>query len=222
MKLFRFRYSPFARKVQTLLDLLGLPYELSEVAYGDRNELATLTGGYVYVPVLVDDDGTVVTESRDICAHLLARPEAQWLVPSPLEGPVWAYADFADGPLEDILFRYASPDVRDSWPSASDRALYNMNKERKFGAGCIDQWQRDRELLAERARRLLAPSFSTLRKQPFLFGREPTLADAALHGQSLMLREARPALLTALAPELEEHARRMDAFLRSERYQRTA
>jgi len=61
------RYSPSARKVQRLLDLLGARYDLVEVPFGQRDELARLTGGYVYVPVLVDDDGKVVVESCDIC-----------------------------------------------------------------------------------------------------------------------------------------------------------
>lgn len=213
MKLYRFRHSPFARKVQTLLDLLQRSYEVVEVQYGERNALAALTGGYVYVPVLVDDDGAVLTESRDISAHLLAAPDATWLAPSPLEGPVWAYADFADNVLEDITFRIGSPDTRASWPTASDRALYVMNKERKFGAGCIDQWLRDRDQL--RARRLLLPSFTTLRQQKFLFGERPTLADAALYGQAIMLREADPTLVARVAPELADHAERMDTYLRS-------
>jgi glutathione S-transferase len=215
MKLYRFRHSPFARKVQTLLDLLQRRYEVVEVQYGERNELAKLTNGYVYVPVLVDDDGTVLTESRDISAHLLSAPDAKWLVPSPLEGPVWAYADFADNVLEDITFRIGSPSTRESWPTASDRALYVMNKERKFGAGCIDQWLRDRDLLCARARRLLLPSFATLAQQRFLFGERPTLADAALYGQALMLREADPALVSRVAPELADHAERMETYLRS-------
>src|SRR5215831_18277783 len=107
MKLYRLRYSPYARKVQMLLDLVPLEYELVEVNYGDRNELARLTGGYIYVPVLVDDAGKVLVESRVICDALLSRPEAKRLVPSPFEGPIWAYHDFVDGPLEDILFRIA-------------------------------------------------------------------------------------------------------------------
>ena len=213
MKLYRFRHSPFARKVQTVLDLLGLKYEAVDVQYGERNELATLTNGYVYVPVLVEDDGRVLTESRDICEHLLAKPGADWLVPSPLEGPIWGYTDFIDGPVEDILFRVASPDTRHSWPTASDRALYTMNKERKFGAGCIDQWLRDRDLLIARARKLLTPSFRTLGQQTFLFGERPCLADAALHGQSLMLRAAQPELVGRVSPGLAEHAERMDRFL---------
>src|SRR5688500_10737044 len=132
MKLYRFRYSPYARKVQMLLDLLGQSYELIEVPYGDRNELAILTGGYIYVPVLVDDTGLVTVESRAICERLLEDGGAG-LVPPPLEGPIWGYHDFCDGPLEDVMFRIGSPHVRDAWPTAGERALYVLVKERKFG-----------------------------------------------------------------------------------------
>src|SRR3954465_6434039 len=98
MKLYRFRYSPYARKVQMLLDLLGAEYDLVEVSYTDRGELAELTGGYVQVPVLLTEEGRVLVESRVICEHLLAGPDGARLVPAPLEGPIWAYADFVDGP----------------------------------------------------------------------------------------------------------------------------
>lgn len=215
MELYRFRHSPFARKVQTVLDLLGVHYDAIDVRYTERDELAALTGGYVYVPVLVDDDGSVVVESRDICERLLARAGAQWLAPSPLQGPIWGYADFVDNVVEDVAFRIASPDVREQWPTPGERALYTMNKERKFGAGCIELWRREREPMMAKLRRLLAPSFATLQEQPFLFGERPSLADAALHGQSLMLHEADPELPARVAAPLAEHARRMQAWLAS-------
>src|SRR5579883_2365728 len=123
MKLYRFRYSPYARKVQMLLDLARARYDVVEVPYSDRNELASLTGGYIYVPVLVTDEGRVITESRDICEHLLQGEVGARLVPPPWEGPIWAYHDFCDGPLEDVMFRIGSPAVRDAWPTAGDRAL---------------------------------------------------------------------------------------------------
>jgi glutathione S-transferase len=194
-----------------LLDLLGHDYELVEVDYGQRNELAELTGGYIYVPVLVNDDGSVITDSRRICERLLTGAAAQQLVPSPLEGPIWAYADFCDGPLEDILFRIASPAVRESWPSAWERALYNLTKERKFGAGCVDAWLKDQPALLERGRQLLSPTLCTLEQQPFLFGARPTLADVALYGNLVMLREADPALLRSLSPGLPGYAQRLEA-----------
>src|SRR5687768_7312758 len=108
MKLYRFRHSPFARKVQTILDLMHAPYQVVDVQYGERNELAELTGGYVYVPVLVDDAGKAIIESREICRQLVTRPDGAFLVPSPLEGPIWGYSDFCDNVLEDITFRIAS------------------------------------------------------------------------------------------------------------------
>lgn len=210
MKLYRFDYSPYARKVQVLLQLLGRRHDLIDVPYGDRTELATLTGGYIYVPVLVDDDGTVVCDSRKICEHLLQGSAAGTLVPAPLEGPIWAYADWCDGPLEDVLFRIASPLIRDRWTSAHERALYVLVKERKFGAGCVDAWQRDREGLLARASSLLAPTARTLSAQPFLFGARPTLADAALHGQFAMLAAADPALPARLGAVFPAWIRRVD------------
>jgi len=217
MKLYRLNYSPYALKVQILLELLGERYEAIDVEYGDRRELAELTGGYIYVPVLVDDDGSVVTESRTICERLLARPGAERLVPKPFEGPIWAYADYCDGPLEDVLFRISTPVVRDRWANPFERALYVLIKERKFGAGCVDAWARDRANLLARARHLLAPTISTLGQQPFLFGDRPTLADCALYGNLAMLHAADPELVSALSEPLAAYRNRVASFAETTR-----
>jgi glutathione S-transferase len=211
MLLYRFRYSGYARKVQMLLDLLGQPYEAREVPYSDRRELARVTGGYIYVPVLVDDAGKVTVESRRICELLLAGEGGRRLVPAPLAGPIWAYSDFSDGPLEDVLFRLASPMIRDAWQDPGDRALYTLIKERKFGAGCVDQWQASQAELLQRGRHLLAPTLATLEAVPFVFGEAPTLADAALYGYLAMLHEAEPGLVARLAPPLRAFMSRLEA-----------
>jgi glutathione S-transferase len=213
MNLHGFRWSPYARKVQMVLDLMGEKYEWVEVPYSNRDELAKLTGGYIHVPVLADGSA-VITDSRTICERLVARPNGKPLVPSPLEGPIWAYSDFVDGPLEDVLFRIASPAVRDAWPSLGDRALYVIIKERKFGAGCVDAWERDRSQLIERARRLLAATLTTFSQRPFLFGDQPTLADASLYGNCKMLEEADAALLTRVAEPLVAFSRRLETHAR--------
>jgi glutathione S-transferase len=211
MKLYRFRYSPYARKVQMLLELAGHAYELVEVPYGDRTELTSVTGGYIYVPVLVTDDDRVIVESRDICEALLVGSMAARLVPSPLQGPIWAYADFCDGLLEDVLFRIASPAIRDAWERPSDRALYVLIKERKFGPGCVTAWERDCDALVAKAKHLLAPTLATLAERPFLFGERPTLADAALYGNCAMLEEAHPELLARVSKELGAFMRRVES-----------
>jgi glutathione S-transferase len=102
--------------------------------------------------------------------------------------------------------------VQRAWPTPGERALYTFIKERKFGAGCVDAWLRDRDALITRARRLLAPSLRTLAQRPFLFGDAPTLADAALLGNCLMLQESDRSLLPRIAPELVVYAERASAF----------
>lgn len=218
MELFKFAYSPYARKVQAVLDLMGVAYEAIEVPYGDRRQLVELTGGYLQVPVLVDDAGTVVTDSRKICEHLLVGEAARRLTPEPLEGPIWAYADFCDGPLEDVLFRIATPPLVAQKATPEDRALYIYIKERKFGSGCVERWAAERSLLLAQGSRLVAPTARTLAAQPFLFGTEPTLADAALYGNLAMLAGAKPDLpqqlggvFPAFMGRLEERATRTSA-----------
>lgn len=202
-KLYRFEYSCYARKVQCVLDLMGLAYQAIDVPFGDRTELAELTGGYIQVPVLVTDEGQVIKDSRNICLALTATPPGDWLVPENLAGPVWAYADWCDGPFEDVMFRIASPQIRNQFLRAADRALFTFIKERKFGIGCVENWEHDHNALIVRAREMMQPTLRTLAKQPFLFGNKPTLADAALFGQLAMLRVASPNLPGRIDPRFD-------------------
>lgn len=210
MKLYRFEYSCFARKAQMVLDLLGIKYDIIEVPFGDRTELVTLTNGYVQVPVLVDDTGKVTVDSRAICEAVLQGDRAEQLVPAPWQGPIWAYADWIDGPFEDVAFRIASPGIRRHFARAADAALFVFIKERKFGRGCVDEWERSAGQLIERARTMLTPTLATLSQRPFIFGDRPTLADAALYGQCAMLRRADVALPAMLTPVLGEWMGRVE------------
>lgn len=215
MKLFKFSYSPYARKVQAILDLSGLAYDAVEVPYGDRRELVSVTGGYLQVPVLVDDAAKVWTDSRTICERLLSGETAALLTPAPLEGPIWAYADFCDGPLEDILFRIATPLLVAKKATPEERALFVYIKERKFGPGCVERWHGERDQLMARGQQLLAPTLRTLSQTPFLFGSRPTLADAALYGNLIMLESASPTLPAQLGAPLPDYMKRLSELCRA-------
>lgn len=210
MKLYRLDYSPYARKVQMVLDLLGVEYECVDVPFGNRRELAEASGGYVMVPVLVDGRGEATVDSRAICEKLLCGAAAEKLVPSPFEGPIWAYADWCDSVLEDVLFRIASPLQRRRFADPWESALYVFVKERKFGRGCVDEWQRTHDELLARAAAMLAPSRRTLQRRPFLFGESPTLADAALYGNFAMLEACDAALPARLGEEFPAYLRRLE------------
>jgi glutathione S-transferase len=100
MRLHRLPYSCYARYVQAAIELAGVPCEIIDVPYGDREQLARLTSGYILVPVLERDDGSVLTDSRAIMVTLL-REDARLagLVPAADAGPIWAYADWANSTL---------------------------------------------------------------------------------------------------------------------------
>src|SRR5262249_19302127 len=115
------------------------------------------------------------------------------------------------------MFRIGSPSVRDAWGTENERALYVLVKERKFGAGCIDAWERDRDVLIAKARHLLEPTLQTLALRPFLFGDSPTLADAALYGHCKMLEEAEGGLLERISTDLVAFCRRVDATVATPR-----
>jgi len=223
MRLYRFEYSGYARFVQAAFDLAGVACELVDVPYGNRDELATLTGGYIQVPVLVTDGGDVVTDSRRIVAALV-RDDARFsaLVPTAEAGPIWAYVDWVASGFEDVAFRLAAPGLRYRFRSPSERALFVFVKERKFGAGCVAQWKRDADALFERLVELLAPTVTTLERRPFLFGASPCLADAALYGQLVMLDFGAPDRVAGLAPALMAWKRRFEARLGPAPYGRPA
>ncbi len=209
--LYRFAYSCYAWKVQAVLALRGDRTRIVDVPYGDRGELARLTGGYVHVPVLQLEDGTVLTESRRICEALVAEGAGLALVPAELAGPVWAFADWCDAVLEDVAFRIATPGIRDRFSSPWEKALFVLVKERKFGPGAVARWAAERDDLVARARSLLAPVAHTLSDRPFVFGGAPTLADAALYGQLALLSYADRGWPAWLPEAVTRYAERMAA-----------
>lgn len=223
MRLFRFPYSCYARYVQAAIELVGAPCDVVDVPYGDRDELARLTGGSIQVPVVVTDDGAVLTDSRRIMATLVARdPRFAGLMPAAEAGPIAAYVDWALGALEDVAFRLATPGLALRFGRPWERALFTFIKERRYGAGCVAGWDRDADLLAEQLAALLAPTVTTLRVRRFLFGDRPTLADAALYGQLVMLEFGAPDRVAALDPELLDWKRRLEAGLGAPPYGRPA
>jgi glutathione S-transferase len=71
MKLFTFATSPYARKVQMMLDYKGLAYEPIERCYSlDRNEDLRCVNERAEVPTLVLDDGSVIADSTIIGEYL--------------------------------------------------------------------------------------------------------------------------------------------------------
>lgn len=207
IKLYRFPYSCYALKVQYLLDALNLDYTPVDVPFAERSELVELTGGRVVVPAL-DHDGEVLVESRDICHYLLGLQE-HTLMPESLEALIWAYSDWCDSTLEDVLFRLASPGIQDRFETPFEKALFAFIKERKFGAGCVDAWRKDEVALVSRAQALLAPTLAAIHRHGFVAGEQLTFADISLLGHLAMVAYADPALVAVINDQLPDYMVRL-------------
>jgi maleylpyruvate isomerase len=69
VKLYRARFSTNVERVALALAHKGLSAESVWIEYSDRSPVEAVSGQGL-VPVLVDDDGTVVTESMDIVRYI--------------------------------------------------------------------------------------------------------------------------------------------------------
>jgi glutathione S-transferase len=69
MRLYRAPFSTNVERVALALAHKGLEVESVEISYADRSEVERVSG-QALVPVLVDDDGLVVSDSMQIVAHL--------------------------------------------------------------------------------------------------------------------------------------------------------
>lgn len=199
-KLFQFSYSPYAAKVRICLKLKDLAFEVVEVPYADRKQLVKVSGG-LSVPVLVDG-ANVIADSVRIVEWIDLSPG-----PSLRANPLSLVLEqWADGPLEDLAFRFACPGLEDRMGEEQGeeaRLLFRLIKERKYGTGAIAQWRSERLKWLEETRAALAPIASILENQPWVLdGDEPSVADAAIAGQVHMMECASPGLVETELPEL--------------------
>jgi maleylpyruvate isomerase len=81
LKLYRARFSTNVERVALALALKGLSVESVWIEYSDRSEVERVSGQPL-VPVLVEDDGTVLVESMDIVRHLDERHPERPLYPA--------------------------------------------------------------------------------------------------------------------------------------------
>jgi len=115
MKLFTFATSPYARKVQIMLDYKGIAYEPMERCYSlDRKEDLRCVNERAEVPTLVLDDGRVISDSTIIGEYLEdAFPHPALFPRHPYErARMRKIDDFCDRSFDSVLFGYFFGELR--------------------------------------------------------------------------------------------------------------
>ncbi|QLL13431.1 glutathione S-transferase family protein [Pseudomonas chlororaphis] len=157
IKLYNFPRSGHAHRVELMLSLLGLPFELVfvDLAKGEHKQAAFLAlNSFGQVPV-IDDQGVVLADSNAILVYLAQKyGQGRWLPSDPVGAArVQRWLSVAAGPI--------------AFGPAVARLIT------VFGA------QRNAEEAITRSHALLEVVEQELTASPYLAGSEPTIADIA-------------------------------------------
>ncbi|MEK1911982.1 MAG: glutathione S-transferase [Pseudomonas chlororaphis] len=157
IKLYNFPRSGHAHRIELMLSLLGLPFELVfvDLAKGEHKQADFLAlNAFGQVPV-IDDQGVVLADSNAILVYLAQKyGQGRWLPSDPVGAArVQRWLSVAAGPI--------------AFGPAVARLIT------VFGA------QRNAEEAIDRSHALLKVVEQELTASPYLAGSEPTIADIA-------------------------------------------
>ncbi|MBV8356659.1 MAG: glutathione S-transferase family protein [Deltaproteobacteria bacterium] len=210
IRLYQFATSPFCAKVRKILDYKGIDYEAVEVDYVERKELV-MASGQMMVPAMTLDNGETVVDSDRIAMALEEHYPEPTLFPHAWLGVHLALARYFDTELEDALFRAAVPyELAHYRRQGTDHeALWRLIRERKYGAGFVEQMVREHSANLSRAHGLLAPLEDSLGDRAFILGRIG-YADFALYGQLTYFAISGALTIPANLPNLRAFFERMN------------
>ena len=186
LTVYQLEHSPYCIPITRALGALGVPYATRNVSNGDRREVIELTrGAYYQVPVL-SHDAEVVFESSpssvDVARYVERKFGGGRLFPPRWEGLQRIVIPYIENEVESITFKLVDPHYLREIQDPIERGMVRRHKERKFGPGCEERWERERPLLQAEAERLLLPFDLTLANRRFLFDEDPVFSDFALFG----------------------------------------
>jgi glutathione S-transferase len=188
LRLYQYAMSPYCIPVELILRHSGIPHEIVNLPNYDPSAVIKLTKGeYYQVPVIEDLFSHQVVFDQSPAGDDVPRFIAQLaplmdLFPDSVAGLHRVLVTYIENECEPAGFKIN--DVhRDKWlRNDLERGLHRRQKERKFGAGCLEEWTRDVARLTEKFYAVLQPFEQILGKQPFLAGDRPIYADYALCG----------------------------------------
>ena len=184
--LYELAHSPFCIPIAQALTACGIEFVRREIPNWDRSELLRLTDGAYYgVPVLQHDEKVIYEssgDSQDIARYVDTTFAHGALFPPALDGLQAIVIDHLENEVESLTFKLADIHYVPGIPDLIARGMTVRHKERKFGRGCIEQWQREAAAIRADADKLLTRFETTLLHSPFLFGDTPTYADFLLFG----------------------------------------
>jgi ubiquinone/menaquinone biosynthesis C-methylase UbiE len=188
LRLYQYTYSPYCIPIELALRHSGIPYEVMNLHTGDPTPVIELTKGeYYQVPVLEDlFSHTVIYDKGpggdDVARYIDNLAPLMRLFPTEVEGLQRIFIHYIENECESYSFRVCDANWSQWIKNDVERGMHRRHKERKFGAGCLEEWAANIVKLTESFHRAIQPFEMVLAHQPFLTGEHPVYADYVLSG----------------------------------------
>ena len=184
IELVQFPWSPFCIVQRRILEFAGVPFKTVNIPNADRSLIWKLSKQRYYsVPIIKDGKNVVfeVSEDSQVVAKYLDSKLRLNLFPAELEGVQFLVWRYIESEVEGVTFRLNDIYYKEFVP-ASEQLVFLRFKERKFGRGCIEQWEASQKTWLKTLERVLVPFEEMLAHNPFLLGDEPRFVDFDLFG----------------------------------------
>jgi len=188
LRLYQYTYSPYCIPIELALRHSGIPYDVVNLHVGDPTPVIQLTKGeYYQVPVIEDLFSKAVIFDKspsgdDVPRYIDNLAPLMKLFPSEVDGLHRILLHYIEGECESYSFKVCDA-YRDQWIKTDiERGLHRRHKERKFGPGCLEDWEKNVAQLIEGFHHAVQPFEQMLSDRPFLTGERPVYADYALCG----------------------------------------
>ncbi|HLP77643.1 MAG TPA: glutathione S-transferase [Candidatus Paceibacterota bacterium] len=184
IELVQFPWSPFCIIQRRILEFSGARFKIINIPPQDRSLVWKLSKQRSYGVPLIKDGKTVVFETSDdsqnVARHLDSKLKLG-LFPADLDGLQLLVARHIENEVEGATFRLNDIHFRE-FVAKADQLQYLRFKERKFGAGCVDQWREQQSQWLTRLEQSLIPFEQMLGHGEFLLGDQPRFVDFDLFG----------------------------------------
>ena len=190
LRLYQYPMSAFCIPIELALRHSGLPYEVVDLPYGDPRRVIELTKGECYQVPVVEDlfshtlayDKSPAGAGDDVPRFVAGAAPLMNLFPPEIQGWQHILITYIENECETTGFKVCDA-FRDHWlKNDLERGLHRRHKERKFGAGCLEEWTKNVDALTEAFYAAIYPFEQMLAERHFLTGEHPVYADYALCG----------------------------------------
>jgi glutathione S-transferase len=184
IELIQFPWSPYCIVQKQILEYSGTPLKITNIPNQDRSLVWKLTKHRYYGVPIIRDGRFVVFELSDdsqVIAKYLDQKLQLGLFPFSLEGVQSLLWRAIENDIEGVTFRLNDIYWKENVPAPEHLDFFRF-KERKFGRGCIEQWQAHQGDLLKQLEQKLLPFEEMLAHNPFLLGEEPRFVDFDLFG----------------------------------------